>query len=158
MAKRGKKAAAKAEAAKAEAAKAEKAAKAAKDEKSVTSSNASKDDRAASRFERDDRDDKRQPGDGRDGAGRHDGRDDAEAFEFVVTVLQCDGLRKAGKFGKAGVYVKLSANKASGQSTTVPHDGGRPQWNKGRGCATEALQHSCEVYVDVMWLMAVLNL
>ena len=80
--------------------------------------------------------DERRRGDSRGGGGRPDGGDDGAAdsrFEFVVTVLQCDGLQKAGRLGQADVFVSLGAGSASGQSAPVPYDGGRPQWNRGRG-------------------------
>ncbi len=135
MAKRGKKVDKKAEAAKAEAAKAE----AAKAEKSATSRSTSK-GAAASQPEHDDRDDNRRhgasTGEGRRKSGGDDGGSPGEAgaFEFAVTVLQCDGLKLIGKSGHASVFVGLSAGSASGQSAAVPYDGGRPQWNRGRGC------------------------
>eukprot|EP01043_Picozoa_sp_COSAG02_P045774 COSAG02_NODE_4220_length_5616_cov_13.985862_6_plen_199_part_00 len=147
MAKRGKKAA-KAEAAKAEAAKA-----AANAEKSATPRSTSK-GAAASQPGRDDRDDggdQRQGGDSRGGDESTNGGDDggspgaAGAFEFVVTVLQCDGLKKAGRSGQASVFVGLSAGSASGQSAAVPYDGGRPQWNRGRGCVPAALTVAADI-------------
>lgn len=80
--------------------------------------------------------DERRRDDSRGGGGRPDGGDDGAVdsrFEFVVTVLQCDGLQKAGRLGQADVFVSLGAGSASGQSAPVPYDGGRPQWNRGRG-------------------------
>jgi hypothetical protein len=150
MAKRGKKAA-KAEAAKAEAAKA-----AANAEKSATPRSTSK-GAAASQPDRDDHDDRDDGGDQRQGGDRRggdestNGGDDggspgaAGAFEFVVTVLQCDGLKKAGRSGQASVFVGLSAGSASGQSAAVPYDGGRPQWNRGRGCVPAALTVAADI-------------
>ena len=108
-------------------------------EKSPTprsSNSTSTGDRATAPVSDDRGGDERRHGDSRGGYGGPDGGHDGAAdsrFKFVVTVLQCDGLQKAGNMGQAGVFVSLSAGSASGQTAAVPCDGGRPQWNRSRG-------------------------
>lgn len=81
---------------------------------------------------------------GRRGGRERGGSDDEEeergrgaeaAHELVATVLQCDGLKKAGgKLGKRGLFVGVEAAGEAGETSAVTYGGARPEWESGRGC------------------------